>query len=77
MSLPVKLMTHEVIVHTQLQSLERVLEREVLCDITLNVKGIKSHIIFNASEEEINKIRQDLGYTIYVRDGETWETSTL
>jgi hypothetical protein len=68
----VKIMTHESIIHSQLSSLERILNREINCQLTLNVKGIKSNFEFPATEEEIEKVKSDLGYHIYVFTNGEW-----
>jgi hypothetical protein len=68
----VKIMTHESIVHGQISSIEGLLERPVNFAVTLNVKGVRSHIRFVASNEEIEKVKSNLGYKIYVQLDKEW-----
>ena len=68
----VKIMTHESIVHSQLNSIESLLERPVSFAVTLNVKGVRSHLKFIASSEEIEKVKASLGYKIYIQRDKEW-----
>jgi hypothetical protein len=72
MALRIRLNTHETIVHSQLQAIEKALSRTVVFEITLNQKGIKSNIEFEAEEKEISVVKNDLGYNVMVFDGERW-----
>lgn len=68
----IKIITHESIIHSQIQSIERVLARPVSYEVILNVRGVKSHIQFNASPEEIERVKADLGYRVYVKKDNEW-----
>lgn len=73
MSLNIKIMTHESIVHSQLNSIERILNRQVDFKLTLNIKGIKSNIEFVATPDEVEKVKRDLGYTVFTLVGKEWQ----
>lgn len=62
----VKLFTHEVIVHSQLTALESILNRCIHYEISLNSKGTRSNIQFDADEKEIGLIKGNLGYTVMI-----------
>ena len=62
----VKLFTHEVIVHSQLTALEKILNRCLHYEISLNIKGIRSNIQFDADDKEIKLIKGNLGYSVIV-----------
>ena len=68
----IKLFTHEAIVHSQLQSIEKLLQRKVDYEISLNQHGVRSNIQFKVNPEEIELIKNYLGYTVYTKDGERW-----
>lgn len=70
--LRVKVFTHEAIVHSQLLALERVLARVIPYEIALSTKGIRSNIQFFADEDEIRRIKSNLGYTVMILDGTQW-----
>jgi hypothetical protein len=72
MNRKIKLFTHEVIVHTQIAAIEKVLNRSIDCAISLNNRETRSSIQFEATEQEIEQIKGDLGYTIMVLNGTTW-----
>lgn len=72
MELQIKIMTHESIIHSQIQSIERVLARPVSYGVILNVRGVKSHIHFQATPEEIELVKADLGYRVYVKKDNEW-----
>ena len=71
----VKIFTHEVIVHSQVEMIEKVLERDVLFNISLNQTRDRSTIRFDAEEGEVVKIRTNLGYNVMVLEGQTWVSS--
>jgi hypothetical protein len=68
----IKLFTHETIVHAQIIAVRKLLAREIKFDIMLNVRGIRSHIQFDASQTEINLLKDYSGYTVYVKTGNQW-----
>lgn len=68
----VKLFTHEAIVHAQTLSIEKLLNRKVEFDISLNVKGVRSNIQFTVNEAEITQIKKNLGYTVYTLNADQW-----
>lgn len=72
LSMRVKLFTHEAIVHSQLLALERILSRVIPYEIALSTKGIRSNIQFFADEQEIKRIKSNLGYTVMILDGTQW-----
>ena len=72
MDLSVKLFTHESVIHEQIDSLEKHLQREIDFSISLNVDGIRSHIRFSATDAEARLIREVLGYTVYIKKGNQW-----
>jgi hypothetical protein len=72
MDYTIRIMTHESIIHSQIVSIERLLEREINCQPTLNAKGVKSNIEFRASTDEIEKVRTDLGYRVLVEKNGQW-----
>jgi hypothetical protein len=64
MDIAVKIMTHESIVHTQILSIEKLLNRNITYDVTLNTRGVKSYLSFLATPEEVELVKADLGYRI-------------
>jgi hypothetical protein len=75
MDIIAKIMTHESIVHGQIMSLEKLLDRQLSFQLTLNVKGIRSNIEFKASQEEIQRVKQDLGYRVFIKLQDSWVSS--
>lgn len=72
MEFEVKIMTHETIVHTQLNSIEKLLNRDIDYKANLNTKGIRSSISFKASQLEIDLVKNDLGYKIFIKNNDHW-----
>jgi hypothetical protein len=72
MATRIRLYTHEVIIHSQIASIEKILDRVVEFEVTLNQKQLKSTIEFAAEDTEISKLKNDLGYNIFVFDGVRW-----
>jgi hypothetical protein len=68
----IRIMTHESIVHSQITSLERLLNREIDFALTLNIRGVKSSIEFSATEDEIHRVKADLGYRIFMSENNNW-----
>lgn len=68
----IKIFTHEAIVHTQITALEKTLNRQIEFEINLNLNKVRSNLSFEATEEEINLIRHNLGYTVMIRKGGYW-----
>jgi hypothetical protein len=68
----VKLFTHETIVHSQIASIEKVLDRRVDFQITINAKETRSNIQFNATRDEMELIKTQLGYNLLVRNEAGW-----
>jgi hypothetical protein len=64
----IKVFTHEVIVHSQVTNLEKILERRIDYEITLNTKGARSNIQFEVSETEVDLIKSKFGYAIMTQD---------
>jgi hypothetical protein len=64
MDLQATIPTHESIVHAQVLSIEKLLQREIQYQIMLNVQGTRSQIKFLLSENEAQLIRDNLGYKI-------------
>jgi ribosomal protein S6 len=62
MNLRATISTHESVIHAQIAAIEKLLKRELNYQIVLNVKGVHSHIEFDANEEELDLIQNDLGY---------------
>lgn len=70
--LRVKLFTHDTIVHSQLSSIENTVGRVVNFQITLNQQDARSNIQFDASEDEVKKIKSELNYNILTLEGKHW-----
>lgn len=68
----IRLYTHELIIHTQLASIEQVLKRTISFAITLNQRQSKSNIEFSVSETEIGTLKQDLGLNVQIFNGTRW-----
>lgn len=68
----VKILTTEVIVHSQIRSLQTILQREVPVRLTLNRKRSGSHIEFNISENEAEVLKDQLGFTILRKNESGW-----
>jgi CheY-like chemotaxis protein len=68
----IRIATHEVIVHTQIESIERGLKRPISFDITLNKHRKKSNLEFDATEKEISVLRYDLLLNVFCFDGVRW-----
>jgi hypothetical protein len=68
----IKLFTHEAIVHTQINTLERILDRKIEFEIVLNTKGLRSSLELSATQHEIEMIRSGTSYTILVRSNDAW-----
>ena len=76
MEINIKILTHESIIHTQLTSIEKLLNRQVQYQLKLNVKGTKSNIEFKASPEELRKMTSHLGYPVYILRDDEWIANT-
>jgi hypothetical protein len=72
MNVRIKLYTHEVIIHSQINAIEKALNRQIEANITLNQKEQKSNIEFEVSEKELTTIKHDLGFNVMVYDGDRW-----
>jgi len=72
MEVRIRLQTHEVIIHSQIASIEAALERPVVFDITLNQKQAKSTIEFTVSEKEMATLKHNLGLNIFVLSNGQW-----
>jgi hypothetical protein len=72
MNVRIKLYTHEVIIHSQINAIEKALNRQIGANITLNQKEQKSNIEFEVSEKELITIKHDLGFNVMVYDGDRW-----
>ena len=55
MSEVIKVYTHESVIHSQMSAIEKVLDRSVNFEITLNTKNARSNIQFEASEDEMTQ----------------------
>ena len=67
-----RIFTHESIVHTQIASIEKLLERKIEFSITINTKNEKSNIQFSVSENELLELANKLGQTIFFKSNESW-----
>jgi hypothetical protein len=72
MEINIKILTHESIIHTQITSIEKLLNRQVAYQLKLNVKGTKSNIEFKASQDEVERMTSYLGYPVYVLRDDEW-----
>jgi hypothetical protein len=72
MKVQVKIFTHEVIVHSQIAMIEKVLERNIEFAVSLNQKEDRSNIRFDAEVKEITTIKNSLGYNVMVLEGQRW-----
>ena len=68
----VKIFTHEVIVHSQINAIEKTLNRDIHCEITLNIRTVRSFIEFDANNSEIDLIKANLGYTVMIKQQNRW-----
>jgi hypothetical protein len=68
----VKIFTNEMIVHSQINAIEKILGRHIGCEITINVRDVASCIQFDATEKEINLIRSESEYNLMIRQGGYW-----
>jgi hypothetical protein len=64
MELEATILTHEMIVHSQIASIEKLLKREIAYQLTLNVYGEPSHIRFPLLLNELELIKENLGYKL-------------
>jgi hypothetical protein len=72
----IKIFTHESIVHYQLDAIEKLLQRDVGFRVVLNVKGVVSNVQFAATFEEIESIKNNLSFKIYIKaNDDTWVVS--
>jgi hypothetical protein len=71
----IKIYTHEAIVHSQVNAIEKIVSHEVEFDITLNTRGARSSIQFSAEQNEIELIKNNLGYTILIQNESGWYPS--
>jgi hypothetical protein len=68
MDLDATILTHEMIVHSQIASIEKLLQREITYKLTLNVHGVPSSIQFPLKRFELELIKDQLGYKLLVQD---------
>jgi hypothetical protein len=72
MDVQIRLYTNEVMIHTQIESIQVALKRPVSFVITLNQKEVKSNIEFAVDEKEISTLKHELGYNVQVFNGNRW-----
>jgi hypothetical protein len=65
----VRVLTHEVIINSQLASIQKTLNRQVQSEIVLDPRQTKSTIEFAVTDIEIGILKNDLGYNVFVFDG--------
>lgn len=68
----IRIFTHESIIHSQMQSIEKLLDHRVNFAVTLNSKGVRSKIEFLVTEAEIRILNDELGYKIYRQADGQW-----
>ncbi len=68
----IKIFTHESIIHGQVNAIEKIVNRDVQFDITLNLRGDRSNIQFSADEKEIELIKANLGYALLLKNESGW-----
>lgn len=67
-----RIFTHENIVHTQTEAIQKLLKREIQFTINLNVQDDRPNIQFFVSKSELDLLSNSLGHTIFVKTGENW-----
>jgi len=77
MGLHATLHTHESIVHAQIHAIEKLLARDIIYQITLNVQGTRSHIRFPLSNTEAKLIQSNLGYKITFVDSQSGQETEV
>lgn len=70
----IKIYTHEVIAHSQMNAIEKILNRQIDYTMALNT-STRSNIQFEATLTEIEKIKDNLGYVVMVKQDNTWVAS--
>lgn len=67
-----KVFTHENIVHTQTDAIQKLLKRDIQFKINLNAQEERPSIQFIVSKNELDLLSNALGHTIFVKNGEHW-----
>ena len=67
-----KIITNELIVHSQIRSLTSLLEREVSYSVVINQRRTGSVIEFEAMESEEEVLKERLGFTILKQNTAGW-----
>jgi hypothetical protein len=67
-----KIITNELIVHSQLRSLSQLLKREITYSLILNKSKVGSVIEFEATEAEEKILKEQLGFTILKKNDAGW-----